>query len=513
MYIVAKYIRLSQQDAGSGESNSVKNQRAMLDRYIAEKQELAQGCILEFVDDGYSGTSFERPGIKKLLELVERDMLDCIVVKDFSRFARDYIEAGRYLEVEFPRHGVRFIAVNDGFDSLHSGVDESLGVCLKNIMADIYSKELSLKVTNAKERMMERGEHTAPYALYGYRKERGERALRIDEAAAQVVRRIYGMSLDGLPATVIAARLNSEGIPSPLAYKRRAGCANKGWRAINDNCFWYPAAVRNILADRRYTGAMVCGKSRRAQIGKREQMLMPPERWYITENKHEPIIPSEVFAAVQAGRRTGIQTETAASAPLSGKVICAQCGHSLRRRQLKDGAFYRCSTTALVKKSGCFSGALPEDTLEAVVLTLLNIALAVLYGNKLPKSAAAKPGAALARCGEQSRCRRLAEQQSRKRKAYERYRRGESTREELERTLMQCAETVKQLTDSRQAAERPEDVVEDVLFIDTQGNAVRFASLSRDITDRVLRRLLVTPQGELIIEWAFADNPLWQSSH
>ena len=234
----AKYIRLSSEDnnlrtSGKMESNSVANQRNLLDTFISRTPELAETNIIEFCDDGWSGKNFERPAVQKMLAQVREGKIQCIIVKDLSRFGRNYLEVGNYIYYVFPFLGVRFISVNDGFDSIRPADLDSLNTSFKNLLYDLYSRDLSRKVRKAKKFRAKRGDFLSPFAPYGYVKDpENKNRLLIDPEAAETVRRIFHLMADGKKTEQIAEILNREAVPTRMLYKRAAGCSRTRWPSI-----------------------------------------------------------------------------------------------------------------------------------------------------------------------------------------------------------------------------------------------------------------------------------------
>ena len=227
-FVIAVYLRLSSEDqdlkqGGKAESNSIGNQRNLILDFIRRIPEFAGATILEFCDDGWSGKNFERPGVQEMLGLVKEGKIQCIIVKDISRFGRDYLEVGNYLSRVFPFLNVRFIAVNDGFDSIRPADIDSLDTSFKTLLYDLYSRDLSRKVRSAKRQRAEKGKFLSPFAPFGFVKDPADKnRLLIDPEAAQIVRRIFHMMASGQSADEIARVFNDELIPTPMIYKRRA---------------------------------------------------------------------------------------------------------------------------------------------------------------------------------------------------------------------------------------------------------------------------------------------------
>lgn len=293
----AMYLRISSEDEDlrtgeKNESESISNQRSLLREYVSGHAELAGSEILEFCDDGWSGTNFERPAVKALLEQVRRGQINCIVVKDLSRFGRDYLTVGDYISRVFPFLGVRFISVNDGFDSSNPLDIDSLDTSFRTLIYDLYSRDLSRRVKSAKKARAERGAFLSPYAPYGYVKDPEDKNhLLVDTEAAEVIRRIFQMAADGTKTWEIAAALNGEGVSSPKNYKVETGCTRTPWHSIQDENFWTANLVAKFLRDERYIGKTVYGKRSRDIVGSTHTVKISRNDWVIVPDRHEAIVP------------------------------------------------------------------------------------------------------------------------------------------------------------------------------------------------------------------------------
>lgn len=310
---IAKYLRISSEDddlkqSGKLESNSIANQRHLLQDFICRSPELAGANIVEFYDDGFSGKNFDRPAVKELFEQVKQGKIQCIIVKDLSRFGRDYLAVGNYISRVFPFIGVRFIAVNDGFDSNRPMDINSLDTSFKTLLYDIYSRDLSRKVRGALRFKAERGDFIAPFAPFGYIKNAKDRNhLVIDSEAAKTVERIFKMVLDGKTTLQIAKILNSECVPTPMCYKRAAGCPRVDWKSVNEDNFWTHTTVTKILHDERYIGKNVYGKNVRKAVGDFHCIKMKKADWIVVDDMHDGIVSREEFERANACLREGAQ--------------------------------------------------------------------------------------------------------------------------------------------------------------------------------------------------------------
>ncbi len=337
--------------------------------------------VVEFCDDGYSGTNFDRPGVKALLEEIRAGNIYCIIVKDLSRFGRNYIDIGDYLEQIFPYLGVRFIAVNDHFDSNNfDGTTAGLDVDFRNLICAMYSKDLSQKVKSAKKTRMEKGEFISSHAPYGYVKSpENRRKLMIDEKAASIVKRIFTMAEGGENAVQIATVLNSERIPTPYAYKRLMGC-DRTFNMVGDRNYWHNTTILTILHDERYTGKMVNGKNRNPSVGCKHGKRVPKSEWIIVPNTHEAIVSEALFASVQDRFSTPGRMKTEQeSKPLLGKVKCGVCQHAMRRsKHSSAGIYYYCESHKYVADSNCTKDRISENSLIQTVLSVIHTQIEVM---------------------------------------------------------------------------------------------------------------------------------------
>lgn len=336
-YLAAVYLRLSRDDGDKVESDSIRNQRSLLRDFANQHNDIT--LVKEYIDDGYSGANFERPGFQKMLEDAKEHKINCIIVKDLSRLGRNYIETGRYLEKIFPVLGIRFIAVNDHYDSADTENDaDQIIVPFKNLINDAYCRDISIKIRSQFDVKRKRGQFISNYACYGYKKDPDNKNhLVIDEYAAEIVRTIFNMKLDGFSAQNIAADLSDMGVLIPTEYKRSCGINyNNGFRA-GKNPKWDAGTVLRILKNELYTGTMVQGKTRKINYKVKACQMIEPENWIRVEGTHEPIISREVFETVQ--RLMALDTRTSPEEEsiyvFSGLLRCGDCGQNMVRRSVK----------------------------------------------------------------------------------------------------------------------------------------------------------------------------------
>ncbi len=332
------YVRLSREDGDKEESNSVTGQKDLIRDYLSRCPELRE-CGMK-VDDGYTGSNFDRPEFERLMDDVRTGKVDCIVVKDLSRFGRNYQETGNYLERIFPLLGVRFIAVNDNFDTLTAErTQDGYIVPLKNIMNAVYSKDISRKILPSLASKQQRGEFIGSWAAYGYRKcEENRHQIEPDPETAPVVREIFSMRLTGISYKKIARTLNGREIPSPGRYLCLIGAAKCECYA---NSRWTVTAVKNILTSEVYLGHMVQGRKRSGFSEGRKPYQAPESEWVIVRDTHEPLVDEDTFRTVQQMAEQASRTyqerlgryDGLGKIPniLRGLVYCADCKRPLVR--------------------------------------------------------------------------------------------------------------------------------------------------------------------------------------
>ena len=335
---VAIYMRLSKEDEGrQGESNSITMQRALLQKYASENFQNYE--LLEFCDDGYTGTNLERPGMQRMFGMAKAGGIDCIIVKDFSRFARDYIELGSFLEQIFPSLGVRFISVNDHYDSGGGrGNSVDLDIHFKNLLYDLYSKDLSEKVCSALAIRKENGQYISANSPFGYEKDPKDRhSLLIAEDEAEVVKRIFALTLEGYTSVEIARLFNETGVRTPVEFKIEKGNLKRVPKG--EKFLWLNSTICQILKNEVYIGNIVQKKSVREYGGGKNRPI-PREKWLVAYNHHEPIIDKETFEKVQEKRGKRRKPQHNPRHPLTGKLVCGCCKKNLQYRRGLNPYFF-----------------------------------------------------------------------------------------------------------------------------------------------------------------------------
>lgn len=380
IYHAAIYVRLSKEDgdvagASKAESNSISNQKELIRDFLKDKEDIV--VVSERVDDGYSGSSFERPRFQQMLEDIRRGVVDCVVVKDLSRFGREYIDTGRYIERLFPALGVRFIAVNDHYDSLRGdGQGDEILVPFKNLINDAYCRDISVKIRSHLEVKRRNGEFIGAFAPYGYQKDGEDRhRLVVDAYAAGVVRDIFRMKLHGMSQDAIAGKLNSDGILSPMEYKNSRGINFRTAFRVKAASGWSPVAVRRILENEVYIGNLVQGRQSTPNHKVKKSIRKDKEDWVRVEKNHEPVVSERDFAVVQ--KLLGMDTRTAPDREgvylLSGIAVCGDCGAPMVRKVSSVNGKRYCYYICSGHKAGgsCGPHRIPVQALEDAVFVLL----------------------------------------------------------------------------------------------------------------------------------------------
>ena len=374
------YIRLSYTDDHSSESDSVSNQRKLIENFVEHNPDIE--VVSEKIDDGYSGIIFDRPAFKEMMQDVTDGNINCVIVKDLSRLGREYIETGRYLRRVFPAYGVRFIAITDSIDTAHDSGDD-LTVSVKNIMNEAYCRDISIKTRSSLDVKRRNGDFVGAFPVYGYMKTEDNKNLLVpDPYAARVVCDIFRMRLEGASASKIASELNRLGILSPLAYKKNNGLpyAKKGY-ADKADCKWSATTIIRILQDETYTGTLVQGKQGTPHYKIKQMEQRPASEWVRVPDAHEALIARQDFELVQ--RIKGLDTRTSPNEDtvylFSGILICGCCGSRMTRKTNrangKEYHYYYCPTG---KKKGC---ANPVMLKESSLIDCVRDSLKAYIGN------------------------------------------------------------------------------------------------------------------------------------
>ncbi len=355
------YLRLSRDDGDEGESNSIGNQRELIRAYC-EKNNFE--VVREFVDDGYTGSNFSRPDFKNMMKALEDGKCKTIIVKDLSRFGRDYIESGKYLQKVFPSMGVRFISVNDNYDSETSDVsDTHLILPIKNFINDSYCRDISMKVKSSQNTKRQRGEFIGAFAPYGYKKDKNKKNhLVVDKNVAYVVRKIFDMKIEGYSSKGIADELNRLGILTPQAYKESQGLKYSTGFAVSKRK-WQANTINRILENKVYLGHLEQGKRTKLSYKTDKEIKVKKEDWIRVENTHEAIVSESMFNIANKMMGRDIINSKGTPELLAGFLYCADCGNQLvrRKRKTKKGIKVSYICGAYNRGEDCTRHTISED--------------------------------------------------------------------------------------------------------------------------------------------------------
>ena len=367
-YHVALYIRLSKEDENAGPSQSVTNQESLLREFV---QQHGLSVYDVYVDDGWSGTNFERPSFQRMIADIEAKKVNMVITKDLSRLGRDYIMTGHYMERYFPEHRVRYISLLDGIDT---GVDSTANEItpFRAIMNDMYAKDISKKIKSVKRDKQRKGQFIGGKPVYGYKMHPTEKnKIVIDKEAAPIVQRIFTMALSGISCRKIAAALNEEGIPSPAAYANLAVAKPGPYTGL-----WSSERISEMLKNETYIGNMVQGRMVKISYKSKKCLRQAPENWVVVEGTHEPIVEQETFQKVQmlvnSRRHTRCRTYDFL---LKGLIFCHECGYPMAVLNRKNAAgedrlFFVCRTYQRFTKAGtCTCHSIKEETVNEAVLS------------------------------------------------------------------------------------------------------------------------------------------------
>ena len=375
-YKVGIYLRLSREDEKEGESSSITNQRALLMNYIKENKLV---FVDEYIDDGVSGTTFNRAGFKRLIEDIQKKRINMVITKDTSRLGRDHIEFGYYVEKFFPENNVRYVAVNDQIDTFKQENDMLL---FKSAYNDMYVKDISNKIRTSLWIKKKQGEFVGAYAPYGYRKDIYDKhKLVIDDEAANVVRKIFQLFTSGISISQIADHLTKEKISIPSIHQGM----NRG---IKSSLFgiWTTRTITDILTNPTYIGHLTQGRSKKISYKSKKRIHVPQEEWIIKENSCPKIIEDELFYFANHMYKKNIHTRgRGEDLLLKGFVYCHECGHRIGFRKISSKYIYGdCNYYLKYRKYHvCTSHSIRYDLLEKVILDEVKRLLAKEDMNKI----------------------------------------------------------------------------------------------------------------------------------
>lgn len=535
MDVVAVYLRLSMEDRTSNgnetakggiiagrknapgkgredESNSISNQRLLIHSYIERDAELREYDRKEFCDDGWSGSGMDRPGMNRLMDEVKRNKVQCIIVKDLSRFSRDYIELGTYMNQILPFMGVRFIAVADHYDSReHDSSTIGLDTAFKTLLNDLYSKDISVKVKASLGNKYADGEYAFGQVPFGYEKSTGEKnEVVVNEKESAVVRKIFSLACQGKSSTEIARFLYESGIPTARQMR--------GIRTSNDGfaCTWSSSSVRSILKNRFYIGEMSYGKTIPEHVGSRKKRRTAEKDWKVIPGHHEPLVTRKDFERAACSASVHSTKQKREKHPLVGKLSCGGCGYAMVYKPLRPGNKYprfECSRHSILKIPECCT-YFRADILEETVLFMINKEL-MLRGE------AAQQEENLAKF-QKSEMKAMKNQMSSlcmdKKRAedslgilYEKYALGEMTREEYRKKVGEVENETEMLSEQIKDCRKEISCLsqeQEKLQADMR-QVIRFShmeKLTQELVDAFIHKIYVYKDKRVEIKWSFKEN-------
>ena len=524
---LAKYIRLSLADVDvkcgdKVESNSIINQRNLLDEYIRSHPEFS-GCeVLEFLDDGRSGTNMNRPGMCTLLEAAKQRRIDCVIVKDLSRFARDYLTSGYYLEQVFPALGIRFISINDGYDSndFPYGSAGNITNGLLSLINEMYSRDLSQKAKAARRLYAQKGQCISAYPIYGYLKSPEDKRTWIpDPEAAPVVQRMFKLCSEGASPTEIAKLLNGEGVPTPAQHKRATGSKRQLWNSERTDNFWRATTIGVILRDERYTGKLVALKTTLSELGNiHSAEPIEKDSWIVIPGAFEAIISQELFDMVQArksraSRRLGPMKRHL----FSRKLKCGFCGAALQRHKIIQGVYYTCDGLAWNGTNDCKSIRLFETDLVQAVLSSIRFQaqLAARAEERLDRQMKDVQAAQSRTMSAQQRIqRRISQLEVQKAETYLDFDLGEISQAQYRE---RCIKLGSAITEQKRKLDALAQTGDSVLsYADTtelgQLNGLKtlhsLQTLDRDMVETLIHSIQVYSENRIEISWNFNEDSM-----
>lgn len=375
---VAIYLRLSKEDddlscssGAKSESNSISNQRKLIYDFMKSHPELE--LYDEYKDDGKSGSNFDRDEFQRMMKDIEAGKVNCVVVKDQSRFGRDYIDVGKYKEKIFPKLGVRFITINEGYDSLSATSSDDLAFTINSFVYDFYIRDISTKIRTNLTAKKQNGEYAGAFVAYGYVKDSNDKSkLVVDQFAADVVRDIFRWKIEGLSPQNIAVRLNELGIPSPAEYKKLSGSNYKTSFQTSSKAVWSHVSVRRILKNEIYLGVMIQGKRTTPNYKTKTVVTKAESEWLRVEGTHEAIISVRDFELVQELLRDDTHCRAGdVTVPVyAGRIYCGDCGAAAVRKTVSYAGrryvYYVCNANKH-DKTVCSRHSIREDILGQVI--------------------------------------------------------------------------------------------------------------------------------------------------
>ena len=531
IYQTAGYIRLSIEDSGKTDGYSLENQEKLVRDYIADQQDMRLYRL--YIDNGATGTVFQRPAFDEMMQDMKDGKINCIVVKDLSRLGRNYLEAGNYLEQIFPFFRVRFISITDGYDSNSPDVtDESLIIPLKNIINEGYAKDISLKITTSFESRKKQGQFMGRYPVYGYLKDPANKNhLIINPETCGIVRRIFQMRDSGMALGAIASQLNEEGIPSPARYLWIKGLSKE---ERHQDSYWDRINVKRLLTNKMYLGILVYGKERSSFAKGIKRQRVPESEWKYVPNAHEAIIDQELFDSVQKKledtkqnflNMTGINEDYRPENLFRGRIHCSDCGGAMKMSKFvntrKDGSIDRYAVYECCRRKKLYDLSCPQRSIRKAVVdktveeairfhirTFLDTEQIIAKLNRSPKGRAA---ASDIQNHIREKQRRISKIERLSTGIYEDYREGILNEEEYLAIRSRYGEEKEGLVkevDALMLAEREHEANYHSTgsLADIVRKYAEFPEINREIVEAFIADIQVHTDSHLVITFAFEDE-------
>lgn len=495
IYHAAIYVRLSKEDgdvstSAKAESNSISNQKDFIRNFLADKKDIR--IVKEYVDDGYSGSNFDRPSFQTMMEDIKRGVIDCVVVKDLSRFGREYIDSGRYIERLFPALGVRFIAINDNYDSVtgKSQGDEII-IPFKNLINDAYCRDISIKIRSHLDVKRKNGEYIGAFVPYGYEKSDDDKhKLVIDTYAAGIVKEIFRLKLHGMSQDAIATQLNNEGVLAPMEYKQSTGSGYQTGFLQNEKSVWSSVTVRRILENEIST-------------------YVPKDEWIVIENCHEPIITQKLFDTAHANSKKYIR-------PKRGKrnynpfYYCGVCGRALVPSKRVKGDILLCSSSRIEENSPCKSNRVEIAKVEDTIMKIVNMyATAYLDEKGIKKAGKSKEVSPEEKIATLEK--KVKSLSSKKMMLYSDYKDDKLTREEYVKRSKAMVEQIDELHQEIEQlkTEIPPEDNSSSKFETQLESIINMESFDREKIQKVIKKVIINGEDNIEIVWN-TDDPFFK---
>ena len=527
IWSTALYIRLSQEDKDNGkykqESNSVTSQRTILNNFIEENEDLKVYDI--YIDDGYSGTDFDRPAFERMVEDIEENKIDCILVKDLSRFGREHVDSGYYIFKYFPLHNIRFIVINDDIDSYKE--PESLNTIMvpfKNLINDEYARDTSVKIKTSLESKKKKGDFIGAFSSYGYIKDpKNKSRLIIDEVAADIVKQIFDWYVNyGLGKIAICHRLNDMGILNPTGHKKIELGQNYNNYGIKNNTYtWTPSTIRNILYNEVYLGHTVQGKRRVKSYKIHKVENVQKENWIRVENTHEPIIDKEIFDKAQKLNKKDIKSsqKTGELSIWAGILICKDCGMAMNKKisTNKNGnkyEYYICGTYRKKSNKLCTKHTIKVENISKAVLQAINLHIKLLIDIEKIVKQVNEYGLQNTKTEKidkiiLSKQNEILKMSNYKIALYEDWKNGDITREEYLEYKQRYENDIcilKQNIEKLEKEKKENNNEDNNLWIENFKEQKEIKELSRDIVIELIEAIYVHENGNLTVKFKFEDE-------